>query len=144
MSFDKAIGEAAYNAYCDSVNWKSFRGEQLQPFEKLPENIRLAWQATSHRAVQEWIDRHRDATIAALDWVHLSETSVLVVRLDMTDVVQEGDFAPDQEFHDALRRVVPPGCAIFYAHGPTAIQSFSSEEMEKHGWVRKPAEGNQS
>ena len=37
--------KVAYNAYCNRVNWKSFKGDDLPKFENLPEHIRDAWMA---------------------------------------------------------------------------------------------------
>jgi hypothetical protein len=37
------IGKESYNIYADSVDWKSFNGDNLKNFEELPDNIKNAW-----------------------------------------------------------------------------------------------------
>jgi hypothetical protein len=40
-------GRIAYTAYCRSVGFKAFNGDELPPFDRVPENIREAWMAAA-------------------------------------------------------------------------------------------------
>jgi len=40
---NELAGRAAYNAYCGTRNWKSFKGEPLPKWEQSPEDIRAGW-----------------------------------------------------------------------------------------------------
>jgi len=45
-----------YDAYCKEVDNKSFDGEELKPFELLPENIQKAWLESYRASVLHYID----------------------------------------------------------------------------------------
>jgi hypothetical protein len=51
----KTPGQIAYEAYCPCVNWTSFQGYDLPPWEESPGHIQLAWEAAA-RAVLEQTD----------------------------------------------------------------------------------------
>lgn len=37
------LGKIAYNAYCETRNWKSFNGDALPPFERQSPELQQAW-----------------------------------------------------------------------------------------------------
>jgi len=51
-----AIGKAAYEAYCETVGWKSFNGDQLPTWEQQLESkpgIAYAWVQAGNEAVRK-------------------------------------------------------------------------------------------
>jgi hypothetical protein len=44
---DKTLGEIAYVAYCDSVGWRSVRGEALPRWTDQSEKLKIAWEAAA-------------------------------------------------------------------------------------------------
>lgn len=46
----ETLGEIAYNAYCDSVNWQSIRGEPLPKFREQSVQLKLAWESAAYAA----------------------------------------------------------------------------------------------
>lgn len=54
---DYRLAKIAYDAYCESANWKSLiTGDKLPPFEDLPQDIRNAWLAAAHAVDEERIN----------------------------------------------------------------------------------------
>lgn len=47
------LGEIAYNAYCESRQWKSVRGEPLPAFGSQTEQLKEAWQAAAEAVAKE-------------------------------------------------------------------------------------------
>lgn len=39
----ESLAKVAYDAYCVSVGGKAFNGDDLPPFENVPERIQRAW-----------------------------------------------------------------------------------------------------
>ncbi len=50
-------GAVAYNAYCDSVNWKSIRGDNLPKYSEQSDVLKLAWERAGIAVVEEFIRR---------------------------------------------------------------------------------------
>lgn len=44
---NKTPGEVAYNAYCETRDWKSYNGEQLPPFAESKPEIQDGWHAAA-------------------------------------------------------------------------------------------------
>lgn len=62
----KSLGEIAYTAYCENVQWKSVRGEALPDFSQVSPRIRHAWE------------------IAALAVSNTVTTQIALSKLDQT------------------------------------------------------------
>ena len=41
------LGKIAYEAYCDELDGKTWRGEPFVDFDDLPDNIKAAWAAST-------------------------------------------------------------------------------------------------
>ena len=52
MTTNEQLGEAAYNAYCDSVGWKSVKGEALPKWNDQSPDLQKAWIAAALAAVK--------------------------------------------------------------------------------------------
>jgi len=50
-------GAIAYNTYCDSVNWKSIKGDNLPKYHEQSAEIKLAWERAGIAVVEEFIKR---------------------------------------------------------------------------------------
>lgn len=55
---DDELGRVAYHAYCDSVGWKSVRGENLPGWSVQAEAIKAAWIASALAVKKAAIDDH--------------------------------------------------------------------------------------
>lgn len=51
------IGALAYDAYCKEVDYVSYTGGSLPPFENLPERIQFAWYAAAKAARNDFRER---------------------------------------------------------------------------------------
>lgn len=50
---NERLAKVAYNAYCETTNWKSaITGAQLPEFEKCPEAVKKGWEASA-KALKE-------------------------------------------------------------------------------------------
>lgn len=45
------LGKAAYDAYCETREWKSFRGEPLPQWPEVTQDIKAGWMAAAEAAV---------------------------------------------------------------------------------------------
>lgn len=45
------LGQIAYTAYGDTVDWKNFQGNPMPSWEQLPDIIQRAWEAAAENAV---------------------------------------------------------------------------------------------
>jgi hypothetical protein len=48
------LAEAAYNAYCESRDWESVRGEELPRWPAVDEDIKIAWRAAALSVVDAY------------------------------------------------------------------------------------------
>jgi hypothetical protein len=46
--------KAAYNAYCDTRNWRSFNNEQLPVWDSVQEGIKVGWRAAARAAIENY------------------------------------------------------------------------------------------
>lgn len=47
------LGEIAYNAYCSTRNWTSYRGEPLPHWTKVEEGIKKGWIEAATKVIEE-------------------------------------------------------------------------------------------
>jgi hypothetical protein len=50
------LGEANYNAYCETVGWKSIKGDPLPQFADQSEKIRMAWENGAATAINHYLN----------------------------------------------------------------------------------------
>jgi hypothetical protein len=53
---DQSLGELAYNAYAESVGYKSVRGDTLPIWEDQSERLQEAWESAGE-AVAEYLEK---------------------------------------------------------------------------------------
>lgn len=51
----KSPGQIAYEAYCGTTNWKSFRGEDLPQWENVKPQIKQGWETAGYRVLFEFL-----------------------------------------------------------------------------------------
>jgi hypothetical protein len=56
LAMDQSLGEIAYNAYCESVGYKSVQGETLPNWEDQSEHLQAAWERAAE-AVAEYLEK---------------------------------------------------------------------------------------
>ncbi len=54
---DQSLGEVAYNAYCESVGYKSVRGDTLPVWQDQTEYLREAWEHAGE-AVADFLEKN--------------------------------------------------------------------------------------
>lgn len=50
-------GEFCYNAYCDSVGWKSFNGSDLPKFNEQSDKLKQAWQKAAIETIHFFVTK---------------------------------------------------------------------------------------
>jgi hypothetical protein len=53
---EQNLGQIAYNAYADAVEWKSVRGDKLPPFSEQSARLQDAWCAAGE-AVADYLEK---------------------------------------------------------------------------------------
>jgi hypothetical protein len=56
------LGKLAYEAYCNSVNWKSVTGMDLPTWDQQSVRLQIAWDAAAEAVVGYLFDQNREAT----------------------------------------------------------------------------------
>jgi len=49
-----SYGAIAYNAYCNSVNWKSVRGDDLPKYINQSDALRQSWELSANAVIEEF------------------------------------------------------------------------------------------